>query len=201
MTPYSGTDAFFALDIPLNYTTVGSPRTFSDFWVVSLPRFSFSYMGRTTALPIVGWAEVSVLDDAKAVIATFKLDIDGTDAKYTANNMLVCSKPADSEIPGYWDNRYCYKYASGLLEGNTNYDHALTFIGSSGKIMTSFSTPGNSSAGLGGTVTVDPGAGNWQRPAYLQLRVKNNKDGQNTGCGGVMLYQSSGNGGLIYGWE
>ena len=218
-TTFDGPD-FFDLRIPLNVKTPGTPKSFTGFWTVALPRMAFNAMGRVSGsgVPLTGWADIRVLDDQGRAIAAFQLNLgDGTTASYTGNGEVICTKPVNpvpyadlqsGDSAGYLVYEYATEPFTGWDAsgpGTRAYDHTLSFLATDTGITISFATPSKPSAELGGTVTValdsgDPGA-DWTRPTWLQMRAKNCKDGVNTGVGGVMLHKVQTDGGLLFGWE
>jgi prepilin-type processing-associated H-X9-DG protein len=202
-TGQSGYAGNLELDIPLNPAAMGSPCTVADFYVLTLPKFYFSAMGmeQSSTLPLDGWAEIQLLDNNKAVIAGFRLDLSGATATYSANGQAIATMPNDDQADPYWGSGVrTYKYASSYYGGYDGWDHTLSFIGTSSCILVAFSSPWAPQA-LGGMVMVPSAGGVWNAPTYLRLTVMNNNAGRWDGRGGILLWSKAENGGVYYGTE
>ena len=172
-------------------------------------------MGRTATHPdslpsgLPGWAEISVLDTALAPIATYKLELSAAGGSYTINGEEIFSKPNDY---AFGNSVYRFAYSDNSLGTGSAYKQNLAFIKTGGgTFLTTISTPNSPGAGMDGYLVTPSLAGNWQEPAWFQMRVKTNADGSaggsytpsDEGQGGIALrtHLASGGGGVIFGWE
>jgi len=196
------TDPFYRVRIPLNATTPGTPHTFKKFWQVAIPAFFFDGIGRTVSdIPPNAWAEISVLDDAFAPIATFKLNCSGDTASYTFNNQLMCKK-ANKTAQKYYGPQYYYKYASKRnVSVTAPFLHTLLILQQAGSLVGIFNTP-NSNEGLTGVVNADSLGGDVSKPSCIEFRVKT-KTSDDDGMGAIILRTGKANpaGGINFGWE
>jgi len=195
------TDPFYRVRIPLNYAAPGTPRSFTDVWTVSLPAFSFDGIGRTTSdIPPVGWAEISVLDDTYAPIATFKLNCAGATATYSFNNTAMFSKPNDNSNDGWG---YTYSYGTVKGDPTDDYVHSLMIMGQGGTVTGIVGTAKPDNNGMSGITGASSLGGNWTRPTWFEIRVSTNAGGRDTGMGSVLLWNTymDSSLGLWYGWQ
>lgn len=192
---YTGNPAEMYVRIPIssNKNTISA----NGMWALSIPYYRYWYTGASmdvlspaNAPSIRGYANVSVLDNNKAPIATFKLNCSGTSAEYKLNDAGIQTVDNVAVLNGAWTYENKYKYAYDLVP------HTLVLLGyGSGDVLASFST---SVDGLGGGVRAEKLAGDVTKPSWVELRVSCWQPGA-PGDGGIWVYSQPYGGGINWG--
>jgi len=180
------------IPIPAEARTIGEDGK----WTLCLPAFRYWFCGGSPdvtapegAPEIRGYSEIAVLDEQEQTIATFRLECNDTQARYTINGQEI-AELTDAAIPntriGY-ENRFCYRFS--------NLVHNLLLTGSGDGSVNC--TLGSANPEIAGSESCEKGAGNILAPAWIELRVSTWGKGK-PGEGAIYLWTRKQDGGLLW---